>query len=144
LPDILLVGKFCPFVFPYIFCYHLAFFNPSKNSAIPMSTQNPMLKKLLNALDEAQATDIHAMDVRDQTTVTDFMIVCSGRSSRHVKAIAENTVELMKTLGIPALSMTGLETGDWVLIDFADFIVHVMQPESRAFYHLEGLWEHKP
>ena len=108
-----------------------------------MSEQNPLLNKLLLALEDMQAIDIKVMDVSKQTSITDFMIVCSGRSSRHVKAIAENLMEHMKANGTTALSSHGLESGDWALIDFADVIVHVMQPESREFYNLEGLWQDK-
>lgn len=106
-----------------------------------MPDQNPMLPKILHALEDIQAIDIKVIDVRKQTTITDYMIIASGRASRHVKAVAQKVMEDMKAIGLPALNCTGLETGDWVLIDFGDFIVHVMQPESRQFYNLEGLWE---
>ncbi|USQ12924.1 ribosome silencing factor [Legionella lytica] len=109
-----------------------------------MSDQNPMLVKLLHALEDIQASDIKVIDVRKQTTITDYMLIASGRASRHVKAIGQKVMEDMKLAGLPALHCTGLETGDWVLIDFGDFIVHVMQPESRQFYNLEGLWEEQP
>lgn len=103
-----------------------------------------MLKKLVDSLDDIQAIDIKVIDVRQQTTVTDYMIVSSGRASRHVKAIAQKVMEDMKSAGLPSLSSTGLESGDWALIDFGDFILHVMQAESRQFYNLEGLWEEQP
>ncbi|VEB37922.1 putative Iojap-related protein [Legionella cherrii] len=106
-----------------------------------MSDQNPILTKLLQLLDDNQAIDVKVIDVRKQTTITDYMIIASGRSSRHVKAIAQKMMEDMKAYGSPAMNCTGLETGDWVLIDFSDFIVHVMQPEYRQYYNLEGLWE---
>jgi ribosome-associated protein len=109
-----------------------------------MSDQNPMLVKLLHALEDIQASDIKVIDVRKQTTITDYMLIASGRASRHIKAIGQKVMEDMKLAGLPALHCTGLETGDWVLIDFGDFIVHVMQPESRQFYNLEGLWEEQP
>jgi ribosome-associated protein len=109
-----------------------------------MSAQNPMLPKLLLSLEDIQAVDIKVIDVHKQTTITDYMIIASGRASRHVKAIAQKVMEDMKAAGLPALNCTGLETGDWALIDFGDFIVHVMQPESREFYNLEGLWEEQP
>ncbi|MGL6028654.1 MAG: ribosome silencing factor [Legionella sp.] len=109
-----------------------------------MPDQNPMLKKLVDSLDDIQAIDIKVIDVRQQTTVTDYMIVSSGRASRHVKAIAQKVMEDMKSAGLPSLSSTGLESGDWALIDFGDFILHVMQAESRQFYNLEGLWEEQP
>lgn len=106
-----------------------------------MSVQHPMLPKLIHALEDIQAVDVKVIDVHKQTTITDYMIVASGRASRHVKAVAQKIMEDMKTAGMPALNCTGMESGDWVLVDFGDFIVHVMQPESRQFYNLEGLWE---
>lgn len=106
-----------------------------------MPEKNPLLEKLVNALDDIQATDITVLDVKDQTTITDYMIICSGRSSRHVKSIAQQIIEKMKTNKVPPISSSGLESGDWALVDFGDFIVHVMQPDSRAFYNLEGLWQ---
>lgn len=109
-----------------------------------MQTTNPALDRLLNALNDSQAIDITTIDVREHTTITDFMIVCSGRSSRHIKAIAEQIIEAMKIFGLPPISNTGYENSDWALVDFGDFVVHVMQPESRAFYNLEGLWQNQP
>lgn len=106
-----------------------------------MSDKNPLLKKLLASLEDIHAIDVTVIDVGSQTTVTDFMIICSGRSSRHVKAIAEQVLENMKAAGLPALSTNGFETGDWALVDFGDFVLHVMQPASRSFYNLEGLWQ---
>ena len=103
-----------------------------------------MLKKLLQALEDIQAIDVTVIDVSQHTTITDFMVICSGRSSRHVKAIAEYIMEQMKTTGLPALGNSGLAGGDWALVDFGDVVVHVMQPESRAFYNLEGLWQNLP
>lgn len=110
---------------------------------LDMANENPFLPQILHVLEEIQAKDIKVIDVRRQTTVTDYMIIVSGRASRHVKAIAENVMETMKPKGLPAVSCCGLETGDWVLVDFGDFILHVMQPESREFYNLEGLWEER-
>lgn len=109
-----------------------------------MHDKNPMLKTLLQALEDIQAIDVTVIDVAAHTTITDFMIICSGRSSRHVKAVADHIMEQMKMANMPALNHSGLTTGDWALIDFGDMIVHVMQPESRAFYNLEGLWQNPP
>lgn len=108
-----------------------------------MSEKN-FLQKLNKSLEDAHASDITVIEVSEQTSVTDYMIVCSGRSSRHVKAIAEQVMEQMKASGLPAIGSTGLDSGDWALIDFGDYVVHVMQPESRAFYNLEGLWQDNP
>ncbi|KTD16092.1 ribosome silencing factor [Legionella jordanis] len=109
-----------------------------------MSEQPELLKQLLQSLDDNQASNIVVIDVRKQTSVTDYMVICSGRSSRHVKAIAELSVEQLKKTGLVPLSQTGLETGEWVLIDFGDFVLHVMQEEIRNFYNLEGLWQPIP
>lgn len=109
-----------------------------------MPLQPDILPKLLHSLEDIQAIDIKVIDVRNQTTITDYMIITTGRAARHVKAIAQKLMEDMKHAGMPSISSTGLESGDWALIDFGDYIVHVMSPESRQFYNLEGLWEELP
>lgn len=106
-----------------------------------MTHPNPRLQQLLHLLDEGHALDIVVIDVRSQTSITDYMIVCTAKSSRQVRAIAENIMQEMKRQGLPALSQHGLEEGEWALIDFADFVVHIMQPATRDFYNLEGLWQ---
>lgn len=106
-----------------------------------MSNQNTLLNTLLKTLDDSQATDVKVIDVRKQTTITDYMVICTGRAGRHVKAIANKLMEDMKAAGCPSLSCSGMEADDWVLIDFGDYIVHVMLADSRQFYNLEGLWE---
>lgn len=106
-----------------------------------MSDQPAALKQLLLYLDDAQAIDVKIIDVREQTSVTDYMLITSGRSSRHVKAIASQAMEKMKAYGIAPLSHHGLESGDWVLVDFADYVLHVMQADTRLFYNLEDLWQ---
>lgn len=108
-----------------------------------MQTTKQALDQLLHSLNESQAIDIITIDVHEHTTITDFMIVCSGRSSRHIKAIAEQLIESMKKCGFPPISNSGVENSDWALVDFGDFVVHVMQPESRSFYNLEGLWQNQ-
>jgi len=108
-----------------------------------MQDKNPLLTTLLKSLDDTQAHDITVIDVSKQTTITDYMIVCSGRSSRHVKAIAQQIIELMKIAGLSAIHSTGVQGGEWALVDFGDYIVHVMQPDSRSFYNLEGLWQER-
>lgn len=106
-----------------------------------MSDNNPFLPILLKSLDDAHAIDTSVIDVSQQTSITDYMIICTGRSSRHVKAIATQIMEQMKAQGIPALHDSGLENAEWALIDFGDFIVHAMLADTRLFYNLEGLWQ---
>lgn len=109
-----------------------------------MPSENILLQKLLGFLDDAKATDVVSIYVGKQTTITDYMIVASGRSSRHVKAVANQLIDNMKLAGAPALGVTGMEAGEWVLVDFGDFIVHILQPDCRHFYNIEGLWQEMP
>ena len=106
-----------------------------------MFDTNSELNTLKLILEDIQAIDITIIDVKEHTTITDYMIICSGRSSRHVRAIAEHTMEEMKKANLPPNNHAGLENGEWALIDFGHFIVHVMQPSIRDFYNLEGLWQ---
>jgi len=106
-----------------------------------MSNQQAFLTQIMKSLNEIQAIDVTVIDVKNYTSITDYMIICSGRSSRHVKAIAELVLEQMKAAGLVALSQNGLENGEWALIDFGDFVLHIMQPDIRAFYNIEGLWQ---
>lgn len=92
-------------------------------------------------LDELQAIDTVYEDITGLTTIADGLWITSGRSKRHTQAIAENLMEKLKAKDIPALSMTGHENGDWILIDCNDYLVNIMLPPTRAFYQLEELWE---
>lgn len=109
-----------------------------------MSSENNLIEKINHILDEMQAINIVQLDVRHQTSITDFMYICSGRSSRHVSAIADELFTQLKKSGIEYIRVTGKEHGEWALIDCGDVIVHVMQPEVRAFYNLEELWQDVP
>lgn len=109
-----------------------------------MLDTNSELNTLQQILEDIQATDVTVIDVREQTSITDYMVICCGRSSRHVKAIAEYVLEEMKRAGFPSLGNTGIENGEWALIDLGDIIVHVLQPSTREFYNLEELWHTNP
>jgi len=100
------------------------------------------LKRLvINALEDLKAENIVVLDVRDKTDVTDYIIVASGNSSRHVKSIANNVVMEAKKAGHAPLGVEGETDGEWLLVDLADIVVHVMQPQIREFYDLENLWQ---
>jgi ribosome-associated protein len=92
------------------------------------------------ALDDLKADNVHMLVVRHLTTVTDTMVVASGRSDRHVRAIAGAVVEQAKKAGYRPLGVEGERSGEWVLVDLADLVVHVMLPRVREFYNLEKLW----
>lgn len=92
------------------------------------------------ALDDIKARDIVTLDVRNMTSVTDYMIVASGTSSRHVKALIDNVSEKARDAGHRPIGVEGEEGGEWVLLDLQDALVHVMLPKVRDFYNLEKLW----
>lgn len=99
------------------------------------------LKDLVVAtLDDMKARDVVVLDVRGKTTVTDFMIVASGTSDRHVKAIAETVAFKAKEAGETPLGAEGINDGEWALVDLNGVVVHVMLPKVRDFYSLERLW----
>lgn len=88
-----------------------------------------------------KAVNVKLLDVRGQTDVTDAMIVASGNSDRHVRAIAERVVERARDLGRRPLGVEGMRDNEWVLVDLQDVLVHVMLPRVREFYAIEQLWE---
>ncbi len=103
--------------------------------------QTEALKQVaLKALDGLKGVDIDAFDVRELTSVTDYMIVASGTSDRHVKSLAGAVVQACKQAGVAPLGVEGEREGEWVLVDLGDVVVHVMQPRIREFYALEKLW----
>ena len=103
--------------------------------------QTEQLKETaLHALEDLKAINVAEFDVREMTSVTDFMIVASGSSDRHVKSLANAVVVACKKAGVKPLGVEGEREGEWVLVDLGDVVVHVMQPRIREFYALEKLW----
>ncbi len=98
------------------------------------------LNLILSRLDDMKAEETITIDLRGKSSITDYMIVTSGRANRHVGAIAENVAKGLKESGIAAPHVEGLSNCDWVLIDSGDVIVHVFRPEVREFYNLEKMW----
>lgn len=92
------------------------------------------------ALEGLKAEEIIELDVRDKTSIADYLFIASGSSNRHVKSIANNVVVDAKKAGHQPLGVEGELEGEWVLVDLGDIIVHVMQPQVRSFYDLESLW----
>jgi ribosome-associated protein len=99
---------------------------------------------ILKALEDLKAKDIVVLDVTALTQITDYMIICSGTSNRHVKSIADNVITEAKQNKACFIGMEGEDTGEWVLVDLDDAIVHIMLPKVREFYQLEKLWDIKP
>lgn len=101
-----------------------------------------ILTPILAALDDGKARDVTVIDVRNKTSLTDYMVVASGTSDRHVSALGGIVIQRLKDEShLVPIGVEGLTQGEWVLVDFGDAIVHVMKPQVREFYQLEKLWQ---
>lgn len=98
----------------------------------------------VEALEEIKAKDITVLDVRKMTSLFDYMIVASAESTRQTKALAGNVLDKLAKIGARVHGIEGEQSGEWVLVDLGDVIVHVMQPAVRAYYNLEQLWGGNP
>lgn len=96
---------------------------------------------VIKTLDDMQGIDILTLDVNQLTTFADYMIICTGRSTRHVKAMADTLIIKAKEHQISSIHMEGGQNSEWILVDLGDIIVHVMLSETRRFYNLEELWD---
>ncbi|MDP5239082.1 ribosome silencing factor [Uliginosibacterium sp. 31-16] len=101
-------------------------------------------KIVVDALEDVKATDIEVINVTKLTSLFDRVIIASGSSNRQTRALANNVVVKVKEAGGEVLSTEGEDTGEWVLVDLGDVVVHVMQPAIRAYYNLEELWSTTP
>ena len=99
---------------------------------------------ILSRLDDDKAQDIVVIDLKDKSSVADTMIVASGRSHRHVGALADHVMRALKDVGHGKARVEGLPHCDWVLIDAGDIIVHLFRPEVRSFYNIEKIWSVEP
>ena len=95
---------------------------------------------ILSTLDDAKALDVIVFEVSKLTSISDYMIIASGRSSRQVNSMAEKVIETSKENDLKPLGTEGKKEGDWVLVDLGDIIVHIMHPDTREYYQLEKLW----
>ena len=96
---------------------------------------------VVDALEEVKAIDIECLSVSELTSVMDYIIICTGRSNRHVRALVDSVVEHSKKNGVLPLGVEGYQGGEWGLVDLGDIVVHVMLQETRDFYALEKLWD---
>jgi ribosome-associated protein len=99
---------------------------------------------VVNALGEIKAQNVSVIDVRGRTSVTDYMVLASGTSNRHVKSLADSVVSEAREKGVRAGNVEGSGVSDWILVDLGDVVVHLMMPATREFYDLEGLWRDAP
>ena len=115
--------------------------SPSTKRSQRAQTHQTVAQVVAHALDDLQALQTTFLDVRHLTTVTDAMAIASGRSDRHVRAIANAVIEQSKRAGYRPIGVEGANAGEWVLVDLGDLVVHVMLPRVREFYNLEKLWD---
>lgn len=111
----------------------------SRSASAPASAPS-LTQRVVAAVDSLKGKDIVCIDVRKLTDVTDTLVIVSGTSNRHVKSLADHATMELKKAGKRAYNIEGAEAGEWVLVDFGDVVLHVMQPHIREFYDLEKLW----
>ena len=103
--------------------------------------ENLNLKKIIiNTLDSNKALDIVSIDLKDKSSIADYMIVASGTSSRHIQSLSEQVLEKFKTNGLKNCKIEGKDSVEWKLVDGIDIVVHIFNPEKRKFYELEKIW----
>ena len=95
---------------------------------------------VINTLDQNKAKDIISIDLKDKSSMADYMIIASGTSSRHIQALSEQVLEKLKSNGLIDSRIEGKESSEWKLVDGIDLIVHIFHPEKRKFYELEKMW----
>ena len=113
---------------------------PSPSDPDGRAVAERILRTVLASLDASKAEDIVSLDIKGKSALADHMVIASGRSHRHVGAVADHLLRALKGAGFGAARVEGLSGADWVLIDTGDVIVHICRPEVRAFYALEKMW----
>jgi ribosome-associated protein len=104
-------------------------------------TAEEKVEIIREAMEELKAQDINVMQVSEKTHMTDYMVVCSGTSNIHIRAIADRVLERLKEHDIKGIRREGYQEARWVLMDFGDVVVHIFDPEDRKFYRLEDFWD---
>ena len=101
---------------------------------------NQLKKEIENILNDNKAIEVKSINLKDKTSIADFMIIASGNSSRHIQALSEILIDNLKRRGINNCRLEGRESNDWKLIDAMDIIIHIFHTEKRKFYDLERMW----
>ena len=107
-------------------------------------TETDLTQIVREAIEDLKGIDVYEIDIREMSSIADYMMIATGTSNTHVKALSRSVVDKAKENSIRPLSTEGNEAADWVLVDFGDLIVHLMLPETREFYDLERLWSMSP
>ncbi|HKX79737.1 MAG TPA: ribosome silencing factor [Novosphingobium sp.] len=106
----------------------------------PISAEHPLHAMILQSLDDDQAQDVVSIPLEGKSSIADYMVIASGRSTRQVAAMAQKLAERLKQAGHGPCRIEGLPAADWVLVDAGDVVVHLFRPEVRSFYNLERMW----
>jgi ribosome-associated protein len=106
-----------------------------------VAQKKTLIEVILNSIDDAKAEDTVSVDLEGKSSIADYMVVTSGRSNRHVAAVADQLVIALRDAGFGKPRVEGLQQADWVLIDADDVIVHIFRPEVREFYSIEKMWQ---
>ncbi|USA61257.1 ribosome silencing factor [Qipengyuania citrea] len=112
----------------------------AKVIALADAKSDPLLKLVLEQLEDDQAQEVVTIDLEGKSSIADHMVIASGRSTRQVAAMAQKLAEKVKQEGFGPVKLEGLPAADWVLIDAGDVVVHIFRPEVRSFYNLERMW----
>ncbi|EBU7498085.1 ribosome silencing factor [Salmonella enterica subsp. enterica serovar Typhi] len=99
------------------------------------------IETVLASLEDSKAEDIVSIDIRKKSSLGDYMVIASGRSNRHVSAVADHLISALKDAGLGQARVEGLPAADWVLVDAGDVIIHIFRPEIREFYNIEKMWQ---
>jgi ribosome-associated protein len=113
----------------------------SAPDAVVANPERPMIDVILECLDDAKAEEVVAVDITGKSSLADHMVVASGRSQRHVGAVADQMINALRDAGYGKPRVEGLPHCDWVLVDAGDVIVHIFRPEVREFYNIEKMWQ---
>ena len=105
-----------------------------------MEKTSDLTKIVIKTLDQNKAQDIVSIDLKDKSSMADFMIIASGTSSRHIQSLSEQVLEKLKDYGLKNSKIEGKDSNEWKLVDGIDLIVHIFHPEKREFYNLEKMW----
>ncbi len=113
---------------------------PTVADPVANKAHDPLLALVLEQLDEDQAQDVVTIDLEGKTSIADYMVIGSGRSTRQVASMAQKLAEKIKQAGFGPVKLEGLTAADWVLVDAGDIVIHLFRPEVRSFYNLERMW----
>lgn len=114
---------------------------PSSSGMTRIVEPSQILNSVLASLEDSKAENIVPIDIQRKSSLGDFMVVASGRSHRHVAAVADHLIKAVKEAGLGTPRVEGLASADWVLVDTGDIIVHIFRPEVREFYNIEKMWQ---